>query len=404
MHVPMHQRSPMHHRNPGEAVEVELVRSLFDAFVPSVIMTVVFLLAGVMITRATGDPLLLMLLIGGAIASAIRLWIAWSLAPVARRPDLGFDEAKRVERRFAWPYQAYAVLLGLFGVRAMLLPFAEVHMVVVCLLMGYAAGVAAGIGLRPPIASRSMIVSLLPASLTAMMMGNTLYLVTGVLAASFLGGGIYSLRGRHERARKDIMLRFAFANLARQDALTALPNRVALHEWFDARVAAGGARALVAVHYVDLNGFKPINDGYGHPIGDALLTAVGQRIIRAIRATDMAARIGGDEFAVVQYGIEREDDAQQLAERLVEAIALPFQIKGHELHISTALGYVVAAGANGLDALLGLADKALYISKRSGDVVTRYDPSRADVPLIFASRPQSPTRRDQADAPVARAG
>src|SRR5690606_543910 len=132
--------------------------------------------------------------------------------------------------RFAWPYLAYALLLGLFGARAMLLPVAQVHMVVVCLLMGYAAGVAAGIGLRPRIASASMVISLMPASLTAMMMGEALYLVTGVLAASFLGGGIYSLRGRHERASKDIMLRFAFANLARQDALTGLPNRVALHE------------------------------------------------------------------------------------------------------------------------------------------------------------------------------
>ena len=404
MYVPMHQRSSMHHRSPTEAVEVELVRSLFDAFVPSVIMTVVFLLAGVMAARATGDPLLLMLLIGGALVSVVRLWTAWSLAPLARRPELTFDEARRLERRFAWPYQAYAVLLGLFGVRAMLLPFAEVHMVVICLLMGYAAGVAAGIGLRPRIASLSMIVSLMPASLTAMMMGDTLYPVTGVLAASFLGGGIYSLRGRHERARKDIMLRFAFANLARQDALTALPNRVALHEWFDGQVAEGGARALVAVHYVDLDGFKPINDGYGHPAGDALLTAVGKRITGTIRAADMAARIGGDEFVVVQYGVESVEDAQKLAERLVEAIALPFRIDGHELRISTSLGYVVATGADGLDALLGLADKALYISKRGGDVVTRYDPSQPHEPRAPANRPQSAILCDQEGPRVVSAG
>ncbi|HWJ69577.1 MAG TPA: GGDEF domain-containing protein [Sphingobium sp.] len=394
----------MNHRSPAEAVEVELIRSLFDAFVPSVIMTLVFLLAGVMAARATGDPVLVLLLLGGALVSVVRLWAAWSLAPAARRQDLTFEEARRLERRFAWPYHAYALLLGLFGVRAMLLPFAQVHMAVVCLLMGYAAGVAAGIGLRPRIASVSMIISLMPASLTAMLMGDTLYLVTGVLATSFLGGGIYSLRGRHERARKDIMLRFAFANLARQDALTALPNRVALHEWFDERAGEAGARAQVAVHYVDLNGFKPINDGYGHPVGDALLAAVGKRIAHTIRAADMAARLGGDEFAVVQYGVESIEEAQQLAERLVAAIALPFQIEGHDLQISTSVGYVVGSGAEGLDELLGLADKALYISKRGGDVVTRYEASLSVQPRAFVDRPGGAIHHGQDGARAVTAG
>lgn len=364
----------MHPRTQADAVEIELIRSLFDAFVPSVIMTCVFMLSGVVIARETGDWPLTLLLIGGALASAVRLWTAWSLAPVARRPDLTCAAARRLERRFAWPYMIYAVLLGLFGVRAMLLPFTQVHMVVICLLMGYAAGVAAGISLRPRIASFSMIVSLLPASLTAIAQGEPLYVVTGVLASSFLGGGIYSLRGRHERAGKDIMLRFAFANLARQDTLTALPNRAALHEWFEEHVATGGRGALVAVHYVDLNGFKPINDGYGHPVGDALLTAVGQRVTHAIRADDMAARLGGDEFAVVQYGVGSPEEAEQLAERLTDAISRPFQIDGNDLRISTSLGYVMGTGAQSLDELLGLADKALYISKRGGGVVTRYEP------------------------------
>jgi len=369
----------MHHRSPVEAVEIELIRSLFDAFVPSAIMTVLFLIAGGLIAEATGDPLLLLLVIGGALASAARLWTAWSLAPVARRESLTFEQAKVLERRFVWPYFAFAIILGLFGVRVMLLPMPAGHMIVICLLMGYAAGVAAGMGLRPRIANISMIVSLLPASITAMIVGNIYYVATGVLAASFLAGGVYSLRGRHERAGKDIMLRLAFANLARQDALTTLPNRVALREWFDEQIVKGGARGLIAVHYVDLNGFKPINDDYGHPTGDALLTAVGKRITHAIRASDMAARLGGDEFAVVQYGIENEAEAQNLAERLADAIAQPFQIEGNALCISTSLGYVVAdIGGDGLDDLLGLADKALYASKRGTGAVTRYAAPQPD--------------------------
>lgn len=363
----------MHHRSPVEAVEIELIRSLFDAFVPSAIMTVLFLIAGVLTVEATGDSLLLLLLIGGALASTARLWMAWSLAPVARRQSLTFEQAKALERRFTWPYYTFAAILGLFGARVIQLPIPEGHMIVVCLLVGYAAGVAAGMGLRPRIANISMIVALLPASITAMIVGNIFYQATGLFVMSFLAGGIYSLRGRHERAGKDIMLRLAFANLARQDALTALPNRVALREWFDEQIVTGGARGLIAVHYVDLDGFKPINDSYGHPVGDALLTAVGKRITHTIRASDMVARLGGDEFAVVQYGIAMEAEAQHLAERLAEAIAQPFQIEGHALRISASLGYIVTeAGADGLEELLGLADKALYASKRGAGAVTRY--------------------------------
>lgn len=365
----------MHHHRTVEAVEIELIRSVFEAFVPSVIMTLLFLIAGVLIVDVTGDEALLLLLGAGAVASAVRLWTAWRLAPAARRQSLTFAQAKALERRFVLPYFAFAILLGLFGMRVILLPVPGGHMVVICLLTGYAAGVAAGMGLRPRIANLCMIVSLLPAIIAGLIVGDRLYQVTGLLATSFLVGGMYSLRGRHERARKDIMLRFAFANLARQDSLTALPNRIALREWFNEQVGMGEPRTLIAVHYADLNGFKSINDSYGHPVGDALLSAVGQRITRVIRSSDMAARLGGDEFAVVQYGIETEAHAQYLAERLVTVIAQPFQIEGHTLNVSMSLGYIVReAGPDGLDHLLGLADKALYASKRGAGRVTRYTP------------------------------
>lgn len=367
----MKSRVP-HHRVAPEAVEIELIRSLFHAFIPSSVMTIGFTAAGAVIVMKTGDMILLGLLVCGVVASSARLIVAWRLSARAHRPDLGLAQARRLERRFALPYLGFALLLGLFGLRAFLLPFADVHMLTICLLIGYCAGVAVGMGSRLWIAVPSMLVSTVPAALAALLVPDPLYTVMSGLVAALLTAGTHSLRSRHDRSVKDIGLRLAFAHLARKDALTALPNRIALREWYEEKVAMGGA-GLIAVHYIDLNGFKPVNDSYGHPVGDALLAIVGKRIARTIRASDIAARLGGDEFAVIQYGLHSVREAELLAQRLSDAIARPFRVDGHAIRISTGLGYVVADGRDeDLDHLLTLADRALYASKRTG-MVTQYE-------------------------------
>ncbi|MBB5985199.1 GGDEF domain-containing protein [Sphingobium lignivorans] len=364
----MKNRIPSNRAVP-EAVEIELIRSLFHAFLPSSIMTLGFIASGVVVYTRTQDGIMLGLLVAGAFASMARLLVAWQLALRAAEPRLTLNEARWLERRFAIPYLSFAILLGLFGVRAFMLPFPDIHMLTIALLIGYCAGVAVGIGLRLWIAVPSMLISTVPAILVALLQQDAIYWVMSALVAGLLAGGTHSLHSRHGRLVRDIGLRLAFANLARKDALTALPNRIALREWYEERVALGGA-GLIAVHYIDLNDFKPVNDSYGHPVGDALLTIVGKRIIRSLRETDIAARLGGDEFAVIQYGINNAEEAEKLAGRLAEAIARPFQIGEHTISISTGLGFVVADGREeDLEHLLGLADQALYASKRAGTIV-----------------------------------
>jgi diguanylate cyclase (GGDEF)-like protein len=352
-----------------EAVEIELIRSLFLAFMPSVIMTAGFIASGIVIYLRTGDPILLGLLIAGGLASTARLTIAWMLAPMAARERLTLMEARRLERRFAWPYLAFALTLGLFGLRVFTLPVPDVHMLTICLLVGYCAGVAVGMGLRLWIAVPAMILSTAPGLLTTLLTPDPIYWVMSGLVTALLIAGTRSLRSRHDRLVKDIGLRQAFANLARKDALTALPNRIALKEWYEERVMIGEP-GMIAVHYIDLNGFKPVNDSYGHPVGDELLTAVGKRIANTIRESDIAARLGGDEFAVIQYDLSYPNQAEMLAARLSEAISRPYRIGKHVIRISTGLGYVVAHGDDDedLDYLLNLADQALYASKRAGAV------------------------------------
>lgn len=158
------------------------------------------------------------------------------------------------------------------------------------------------------------------------------------------------------------------AHLAHHDALTGLPNRLLLQDRIGQALAAmarSGNR--VAVHYLDLDRFKPVNDRYGHAIGDDLLKAVAGRLRQVTRPTDTAARIGGDEFIVVQTGIRTCQDAEVLAARLVEAMAREFVVSEQTLHIGASIGVAVAPDHGATpDELFRLSDLALYQAKSSG--------------------------------------
>ncbi|MDH0866849.1 diguanylate cyclase [Mitsuaria sp. GD03876] len=152
------------------------------------------------------------------------------------------------------------------------------------------------------------------------------------------------------------------------DPLTELLNRAG----FASEVGAALRRAddrdeLVALLYLDLDRFKPVNDEYGHPVGDALLKAVAGRIRHALRPQDLVARVGGDEFAVFLTHVAKPADAQVVADKLVHALTMPFRIGALELHIGTSVGYCVrwARGAT-LDDLVEQADDHLYRAKRAG--------------------------------------
>ncbi|WP_447764674.1 diguanylate cyclase domain-containing protein [Sphingopyxis panaciterrae] len=365
-------------KHAADAIEIELIRSLYDAFLPSVIMSVGFVLCGALIAWRTGDPMLELLLLPGLVASILRLLVVWRDNREAARPRLTIVAARRLERRFALTYYAFAAILGVFGMRVFWLPShgAGAHLLMLALLIGYAAGVAAGVGLRPRIAIPSMTVAVVPPVVAIVASGKPLYAATAFMTCAFLVGGIFSLRKRHARALIDIGRRLTFASLARQDALTALPNRLALRESYDdADYAATGGARFIALHCLDLNGFKPVNDRFGHPMGDALLAAVAKRLAGAIRESDMAARLGGDEFAIVQHDIAHPDEARLLAQRIVAAVGRPYRIGEQTLHISTCVGYIVADDpTQDLEQLISLADAALYSAKRSGVSVKCYEP------------------------------
>jgi diguanylate cyclase (GGDEF)-like protein len=157
-------------------------------------------------------------------------------------------------------------------------------------------------------------------------------------------------------------------HLAHHDTLTALPNRRLFQDRLEqalARWRRHGDR--LALHLIDLDRFKEINDGFGHAAGDALLRETAQRMRDCLRDADTLARIGGDEFAVVQTDIGRTADAAALAERLCEALRPPLLIAGKSLRPSGSIGIALVPD-DGIDAaaLLRHADLALYRSKSDG--------------------------------------
>lgn len=155
----------------------------------------------------------------------------------------------------------------------------------------------------------------------------------------------------------------------RHDGLTGLPNRLAFFERLREAARAGRRTGeAFAVLFVDLDRFKEVNDTYGHDVGDQFLIAVADRLRRAIRPSDLLARLAGDEFVVLCEGIDDADSATAVADRLVAALARPVQVSGRELLVTASVGVATSEEWDGEDAeaLVRRADKAMYRAKRAG--------------------------------------
>ncbi|HEY0327559.1 MAG TPA: EAL domain-containing protein [Rhodopseudomonas sp.] len=164
------------------------------------------------------------------------------------------------------------------------------------------------------------------------------------------------------------------AHLAHHDPLTNLPNRAKFHEALQRVLTSSRSGDRFAVLYVDLDHFKEINDSLGHVIGDGVLVEMARRLAHCVRDGDTVARIGGDEFAIVQIGLHKQDsDAAALASRIVETIAVPFEIQGRLLRLGTSVGITVAPGGGGdAEQLIKEADMALYRAKAEGRGTYRF--------------------------------
>jgi len=171
-------------------------------------------------------------------------------------------------------------------------------------------------------------------------------------------------RRTKEKQQADRRIRF----LAHHDALTGLANRARLIEKLESALAILPFRGgCIAVHFIDLDHFKGVNDTLGHDGGDFLLKTVAERLRAVTRANDIVARLGGDEFVVVQTEIDDKDQVEDFARRLVCAVITPMKFKEHEIVATASVGVALApADGTSPDRLLKSADLAMYKSKADG--------------------------------------
>jgi diguanylate cyclase (GGDEF)-like protein len=165
-------------------------------------------------------------------------------------------------------------------------------------------------------------------------------------------------------------------DLAYHDPLTGLANRTLLQQRTERAVDRSATDSQVlGVLYIDLDNFKQVNDGFGHPVGDALLVAVAGRLRACTRERDTIARLGGDEFAMLLDGLTEEFDAEMLARRVVAELSRPFTVDGHTVRISASVGVAVQpAGPVQAGELLRNADLAMYNAKFNGkNNLARFD-------------------------------
>ena len=198
-------------------------------------------------------------------------------------------------------------------------------------------------------------------AVAAVQQGAQDYLVKGAAEPASLGRSI-----RYAIERKAVESQLALAAL--HDALTGLPNRVLLLDRLNpalARAARSGEK--IALLYLDLDDFKPINDELGHDAGDEILVEVARRLTSVIRPSDTVARLGGDEFAVLCEGFRVDAEVRALADRMAEAIADPIAVAGEERTVRASIGVAFAPSgeaAAGAEDLIRAADQAMYRQKR----------------------------------------
>jgi len=179
-----------------------------------------------------------------------------------------------------------------------------------------------------------------------------------------LGRRVKTIHSNADRARLESE---TLRTMANSDVLTGLPNRRGLNDHLSAMLRDASPENMCAVYLMDLDGFKSVNDRYGHDVGDALLVAVGKRLRSQLRNQDVVSRLGGDEFVVLIGGLSSEAVAHSMGHKLLVAFSEPFEIADQRCEVGLTIGYALAPlDGNAADDLLKRADAAMYNGKQQG--------------------------------------
>lgn len=353
----------------------EFIDMLFGMALPIFGFGAVFVGICLLVARELESALLLGLAVLGALATALRLS---ALHAYRRASPIGdFEGLMRWERRYAIGNYALAALIALLNVVVISAHQPMLHLLAVSLVFGFGAGIVSRIAVRPKVCVISLLLATLP-TIAALALHalephpdpvhRELFLIEAFIVAMITGLSLQTVAHLYRSAVEHHTARHDMALLAKKDALTGLANRLSLREHFQARMAATmRTDSQVAVHFLDLDGFKAINDHYGHPAGDAVLKEVARRLEAMVRGEDVVARLGGDEFIVLQADLLQDTEAELLARRIIREISKPYTVDDSQLTISVSVGIATAPRMGfELERILACADGALYRAKALG--------------------------------------
>lgn len=351
-----------------------LVSELHSTLTPTTIMGITILAVGLFAYQSLGSIPVLMATIGGATASLAKIAVSLAHRRADARARTTVADAERWEKVQGLVIVLIAACVGTIATIAFYHRDLSVHILAAALTFGYCAGVTVRISVRPLIAAAAILIAAVPATISIMLYGDMAHWILTLLCVIFIVAALQSMLHVYRTTVRHIRLFLQMEHQARHDPLTGLGNRTALTE---AYMNLGRADdALTSVHCFDLDGFKDVNDRFGHAVGDALLVAIAGRLREKLEAPDIAVRIGGDEFVILQPDVRRPDDAEALARRVLDFLRAPYEIAGQEIRIGISLGYTIALGGSAdLDQMMVTADKASYRAKRNGGGIDREIPA-----------------------------
>lgn len=353
----------------------DFVDMMFSMALPIVGFGAVLVGICLLVAQELGSHFLVILGAAGGVVTVLRLAVL--LAYRRGAPVSDFGELMRWEQRYAVGNYALAILIALLNIAVISAHEPILHLLTVSLVFGFGAGIVSRIAVRPKVCVISLLLATLP-TIAALALHAfephpnpvhaELFLVEAFIVTMITGLSLQTVAHLYRSAVEHHTGRHDMALLAKKDALTGLANRLSLREHFQARMAtARRTDSQVAVHFLDLDGFKAINDHYGHPAGDAVLQEAARRLEAMVRGDDVVARLGGDEFVIVQVNLQLDSEAELLARRIIREISMPYMVEENEVSISVSIGIAMAPKMGvELERLIAGADGALYRAKSGG--------------------------------------
>ncbi|MCJ2085317.1 GGDEF domain-containing protein [Methylobacterium sp. E-005] len=342
---------------------IALVDELATGVFPAAIMAATYCGVASFVAYRLESLLLSVLVLSGTILGGSKCLVKRCHQRALRNRSWTRQRASRWERVHTGFTLGFATHIGCVVACGLLASDPALPILVTGLVFGYCSGTVTRIAFRPFVAGAAIGIATVPAIGAAILRGDMTSLAIATMFTIFLFGGFETIRYLYLNTRRQIILRHDMASLAKNDPLTRLLNRLGLREAFRGVVAEARGHAI-AVHCLDLDGFKPINDRYGHAAGDLLLQAIADRLLALAPTRAAVARVGGDEFVIVHGPLLQPGEAERLAQQIDHAIAEPFLIQGHEVRVGTSIGIATAPpGSLELDPLMAAADAELYRAK-----------------------------------------